>query len=469
MSKINKLILPGGIPSPYPPKTLSVCMIVKNEEKTLPGCLECANQVADEIILVDTGSTDRTLLIAKAAGAKVIESDWRNDFSYSRNISLDHATSSWILWLDADDRLNDNAIRNILRIKTEINNLSTAFGFLLRNATGNGRTGNSCMQIRMFPNDKRVRFIKRVHEQVSYALDKCGYRIQYLKDVEVTHLGYDLDEEALKKKALRNRAILEEDMLNFPEDPHYLSAYGDTFFMAQEWEKGIEAYKKVFALAGCAKNQRDIYTFMPVTIALGYKHLRQFQDALSWVEKGLAIEPAKFELLFMGGEIAYEAGDDDAALHYYEQAARAPEILSTTPIDFVSLSAKAKIRVGDLLKKKGEWARAKAAYSEAPGDVYFDIPASLGEIFLEEGKLPDALHKFNESITRFPGADVRAYRGLATICLQAGKTDDAISFLNKGLSFFPADPSMLEALKNLYRAQGDMARYLEISRRMIST
>ena len=85
--------------------TLSLCMIVKNEEETLPQCLEPVKDVFDQIVVVDTGSEDNTVEIAKNYGAEVHYFPWIDDFSAARNESLKHATGDWIFWLDADDRM----------------------------------------------------------------------------------------------------------------------------------------------------------------------------------------------------------------------------------------------------------------------------------------------------------------------------------------------------------------------------
>ena len=85
------------------PNTLSVCIIVKNEAALLGRCLNSIKSAADEIVVVDTGSTDNTVEIAESMGAKVVCTQWRDDFAWARNISIEHATGSWILWLDADD------------------------------------------------------------------------------------------------------------------------------------------------------------------------------------------------------------------------------------------------------------------------------------------------------------------------------------------------------------------------------
>ena len=99
-------------------QTLSLCMIVKNEEANLGLCLESVKGVADEIIIVDTGSTDRTVEIARRYGAKISSYKWDDDFAAARNVSLQSATSNWIMVLDADEALAEEdrgRLRALLR------------------------------------------------------------------------------------------------------------------------------------------------------------------------------------------------------------------------------------------------------------------------------------------------------------------------------------------------------------------
>jgi len=108
------------LPQDPSPNTLSVCLIVRDEEQNLAECLKSVRDFADEIVVVDTGSTDNTVIIAESLGAKVIHSEWINDFSYARNVSLDQATGSWILWLDADDRVPLSEGKKISMLKKNL-------------------------------------------------------------------------------------------------------------------------------------------------------------------------------------------------------------------------------------------------------------------------------------------------------------------------------------------------------------
>ena len=151
--------------------TLSLCMIVKNEEKMLKDCLASVQDIVDEIIIVDTGSTDTTLGIAKHFNAKIYHYKWNGNFSDARNESISHATGDWILWLDADERLNRKSLpelRQVIRhkppgpeiYKINIKNFQKGDYYYISDAH------------RLFTNFFGIEFTGRIHEQISPSLKK---------------------------------------------------------------------------------------------------------------------------------------------------------------------------------------------------------------------------------------------------------------------------------------------------------
>ena len=111
--KTAKLIAWPELPDPNRKPRLSVCMIVKNEERFLGQCLASVKDIADELIVIDTGSTDRTIEIAREHGAQVGHFEWCNDFAAARNVSIAPATGDWILFLDADEELSPAEKQNL--------------------------------------------------------------------------------------------------------------------------------------------------------------------------------------------------------------------------------------------------------------------------------------------------------------------------------------------------------------------
>ena len=135
---------------------ISLCMICKNEEKTIGNALKSVKDIVDEIIVVDTGSTDNSIDIVKSYGGRVYKEEWKDDFSYIRNIALDKARGEWILILDCDEIINDTGKERIL---SYIKDNEKDKGLNLRIASFiNGKKRSIENSIRIFRNDKNIRF-----------------------------------------------------------------------------------------------------------------------------------------------------------------------------------------------------------------------------------------------------------------------------------------------------------------------
>ncbi len=183
---------------------LSLSMIVKNEEPNLARCLSSVKDVADEIIVVDTGSDDRTIEIAESFNAKIFHFGWVNDFSAARNFALNKCTGDWILYLDADEELSGDSIYNL---KKKINEKSAAINCIVKSLTTEKSKFGIMKYPRLFPNDTRIKFEGIVHEQIQNSLDKNKIPLND-SDIEIIHYGYILDEESANKKLERNLELL---------------------------------------------------------------------------------------------------------------------------------------------------------------------------------------------------------------------------------------------------------------------
>jgi glycosyltransferase involved in cell wall biosynthesis len=183
---------------------LSVCMIVKNEGHQLADALVNFNQFSDEIIVVDTGSSDDTCEVASQYTDRLFDFPWCNDFAAARNYSVEQARGQYVLWMDADDRVEPDMVQRIVELKADFDG-KKAFYFVLQDMNSNGPSA-SLYQLRCAPNLKSVRFEGRIHERLT--IEGLEPRTT---EVVVRHFGY-IDPEIKRAKAERNLAMLEREL-----------------------------------------------------------------------------------------------------------------------------------------------------------------------------------------------------------------------------------------------------------------
>lgn len=185
--------------------SISACMIVKNEEAFIPECLASIKNLVNEIIIVDTGSTDKTMDLAEKYTKKIYSHPWENDFAKHRNQSIGYAEGEWILIIDADERLKTDP-ETIERILSDP--LADAVGFRIINPCPQG---NICFDsTRLFRNNRGYRYEGIVHNQL------VGPKRITLTEMEILHLGYDKGEDAARSKFERTAALLRRQL---EEDP----------------------------------------------------------------------------------------------------------------------------------------------------------------------------------------------------------------------------------------------------------
>jgi glycosyltransferase involved in cell wall biosynthesis len=225
-------------------------MIVRNEEEYLPGCLESIRGLVDEIVIVDTGSTDRTVEIASSHRAKVHFFSWVNDFSAARNESLRHATGNWILYLDADERLNCLGEADCIR-KTVMEGGADAYSVPIRSHKTDDEAVNFRItyNLRLFRRYPGIEFSGEVHERVEPFLEAVHARMGRASFF-VEHLGYDLDQSGLEQKLQRNLTLSYKQLERNPDDSYALYYLGFGLKVLGRDEESLEALKKALQAKG---------------------------------------------------------------------------------------------------------------------------------------------------------------------------------------------------------------------------
>jgi tetratricopeptide (TPR) repeat protein len=204
---------------------ISLCLIARNEEALLPACLASAAEAADEIILVDTGSTDRTREIARAAGARVLERPWDDDFAAPRNLAAAHATGDFILQLDADEQL---AAAGAPAVRRAVKRAAFDVGLVrCHNAdapdapaaevlAGRRRVGPPGLLPRLLRRAPDLRWVGCIHESVLEWAAARGNRLEAVP-IDLVHYGYTNPVFAGKEKRERNLALLRKRVREEPD------------------------------------------------------------------------------------------------------------------------------------------------------------------------------------------------------------------------------------------------------------
>lgn len=253
---------------------ISLCMICKDEEKTIGNALESVRDIVDEIIVVDTGSTDRSMDIIKLYGGMVYKEKWIDDFSYVRNISIEKAKGEWILVLDCDEIINDEGKR---RIFNYIKDNKKDKGISLRVASFiDGKRRSIDNSIRLFRNDSAIRFKGKIQETVKDSIIKnYGEDSLSFSDTQIFHYGNDKNLVDVANKSKRNISIL-ENYENEKKDIYYFFRLGNELGKMGNFKDALENYDEAITKIKEEKN-KDIVNLIPRLIINRTKALHQLK------------------------------------------------------------------------------------------------------------------------------------------------------------------------------------------------
>lgn len=351
-----------------PRQRLAVCMIAKDEAEFIAGAIESVVGLADEIIVVDTGSTDGTPEIARAAGARVEHFPWTGDFSEARNVSLDHATADWILVLDADERLTRDSWTAVRAIMEEHAGSMRVVCPRIRNLTREGRFMSDGFSGRMFPNRPELRYSGRVHEEVGRGLATVS--TDFRLDVVFDHYGADPEVMREKSKDERNVALLEARLAEAPDDLMTWFYLASQHWMARRRGAAREAFARVVALFERNPSEYGL-TVQQVPVPYSYVGMvrtlveeGRASEALDYGRRGLARFPDNIDLWYHLA-FAHIAVDDRAAARTCLERARSTDRAGYALIAMHDASIpawRAEKILGDLDFEAGDQAAAFARY-----------------------------------------------------------------------------------------------------------
>ena len=337
-------------------------MIVRNEAQHLPALLDRMREGADEMVVVDTGSTDGTVAVAEAHGARVFSFEWCDDFSAARNFAIDQCQHEWILALDADEMLSHEDVRKLRGlVKGEAN---VACVFETRNYTdvsentgwvrlgeddpdARGFTGYfPSRKVRLFPNVGGVRFRGPVHELVEPSLRELGIGIEEA-DVIVHHYGKEADAARMAEKRELYRRLAEKKLQDAPEDVRALLEAGRQALEDGEPNMAEERLKAASLLEPKSADVR-------YWLGLAYHHQRKLGPARVQYELATRLDPGKVDAWNNLGNVLRAKKDFRGA----EAALR--KALEVAPGHF-----NATTNLGVLFSELGDWPKTVEAFRRA--------------------------------------------------------------------------------------------------------
>lgn len=362
-------------PRAGPGATVTASLIVRDEERFLAGCLDSLAGRVDEIVVADTGSTDRTRAIARERGAVVIEHRWTDDFAAARNAAIDAARGDWILYIDADERVSSWDRATLAPLLADPHAVACTVRF--RPQTGFTRY----REHRLFRRRRELRFRGAIHESILPALDELRGREGATiasSGVAIDHLGYDGD---LAAKHRRNRPMLEARLAAEPDHVYsrdhlglVLLASGDDAGAERAWREAIAS-----ASARSTPEPGDV---------LPWLHLASFlvdrgRDARAVVDAARARFPRDHALMWLDARSRLDAGDPQGALPLFAAlgAIDADALCGDTAWDASIFGANAWAAAGLCAFRLARYADSADCYARAealaPGDAEFRLKRHL--------------------------------------------------------------------------------------------
>ena len=399
-------------------------MIVRNGADDLPGCLRSVQDVVDEVVIGDTGSTDQSPALARSMGARVFSIPWTHHFAEARNRVLDAVTSDWVLMLDADERLD---LTTRVHLQAHMNDAWDGYQVTIRNYTdrpdarlwdrlaepNDGLLPESHrfpawlghQNVRLFRRDPAIRFSGRVHESVGPSLEAHGKRLGTASFL-IHHLGFVMPPEVERRKSAFYRELGKQKLQDSPDNAQ------------AHFEVGLE----------------ELTRGEGAGVALGY------------FIQSCRLKPS-FAVAWLFGAIA---------LSMLGHTAQAEEFLAQAE----SLGYRSPLMVdlrGDLLYRKGDYTGASECYRRLWADFAPapEAESKLGLTLWRGGETMPGLQHLRHAIQMFPGAGAN-YDRLISVLVAQDQIEDATEVAIKKLQATPPQPSAFLKLASLHAQMGNI-------------
>lgn len=298
---------------------ISFCMICKDEENVIERCLNSVKDIVDELIVVDTGSTDQTVNIAKKCGATVYHLPWNDDFAAARNFGLEKANGDWVLFLDADEQLHledGMKLRNLIQLSDDAAYFLKVLNFI--GSTVEEGKIEECPVLRLFRNHQNVRFEGRVHEQIAGSIRKqFPDRLINYTDIRILHYGYQENVVADKKKKERNLKLVSRQVAEEPHNAFHRYNLAGEYMRTQNYQEALHQFQEAKKL--CQIEQMAFGHLLIKKELICLAHLNKNKEALELSRQEIKRFPNYPDLYYLIGHFSLLFGNHEEAKQAFLQ------------------------------------------------------------------------------------------------------------------------------------------------------
>ncbi len=429
---------------------VSLCVIARDEAHQLTDCLAPLTGLFHEIIVVDTGSRDGTGEVAQRCGARVIQHAWRDSFSAARNAGIDAATGEWIFWLDADDRLDRDALVKLGALFASLDERLAVYLLPCRSARA-GRVSLLVDHARLFPRRDEIRFAHRVHEQVMPSARRAGCELRRA-DIVIEHLGYR-DEATHRAKAARNLRLLRLEIDERPDDPLLLFYIGWRHQQAQELPTAIDYLRRAVAAPRPSPDGDPPEHFLTYLLAHSLQQVGDIDGAFAVCKPALDHHPEDLDLLLLGAALNTQRQDLATAVVLLRRMLALPARATFAQADGTLRRCLARQLLAAILLASGGEAEALALWRASKLERPDFAPAWLAELdhLAQTGGRVALLERYRSLAGETgPDEDTRALLE-ASLLMHLGDPVQARVKLEGFVALHPGSQSACELLKRLPR------------------
>ena len=302
--------------------SLSICLIIKNEEKYLSRCLSSIKDIASEIIVVDTGSTDSSMSIASEYTDLIYSFIWKDDFSLARNFCLDKAQGDWILVLDGDEEV-DRKCLDILKELIQAQDID-AYLVTINNNPENTQElmAISDLKPRLFKNDKQYRYRGIIYEQILDSMLGTNARIKIARDIRIMHYGYVNEDNINRHRLMRNTNLINKAWYREEEEATRYFFLGREYYLHYKFADALVHFLFVYDQADL---QADYLPELLRSISVSLYMLNRSADALVFIDNALAILPEFGDLHYIKAVVCKNSYDYAKAYEAYKKCLTLPD------------------------------------------------------------------------------------------------------------------------------------------------